>query len=567
MHRTITLSLAIIAAAGRALAQDAPLRFKQERDGDSIKLLSAGEFVTLGDPLFNLLLKTRADVTKLADVEKALQPQANRRRLFVVDEHIVSDAKSGGRRAVLAFNGSNGGEPLQGNVMLSFSFGPDGPTDAGDIEAWGWDNHRSRYNYYKLDAEGAPVGRRTWKFRGSSQGADLLAPGERKGTCLRCHPSGAPVMKELFLPWNNWHSVISFKADYLVAGSGHPAKWPAAETERLKESLAGAEELETNFIIPAIKRFNTSRLNSALQRQDATGDRLVSPNGRMTILEGRRLLRPLFETTEINLISSKNTSGFHPFDAPNSHVPQLPILLPENFFLNTHLIAGSQGNITGLGLQSAKDFQNFARLTQEENKRLVEKFKVRLNAVAGDTRFAWFVPEPGFIDNNLADQLLRTGAVTPHFLASVLAVDLETPIFSAKRVELLKFVPDRYEFTPVAMGANPLTIPREAEKDLLTKEVIAAIERAAPAAGSTADEFRKFLKSDDAVKALEQRVKEYAKRVRKRLDPADAEQRAAELERLYDVLIKRRRAMLEHPVFRNLDETGGRLLLPLPPAD
>src|SRR5262249_17781788 len=153
--------------AATASGQDAPLRLKQDRDGDTVKLLSAAEFATLGDPLFNLLLKGKADVVKLAEVEAALQPQAARRQLFVVDERIVRDAKAGSRRAVLAFNGRNNGEELQGNVMLSFGFGPDGPADAAELEAWGWDNHRERYNYYKLDTEGSP-GRLTWKFRASS---------------------------------------------------------------------------------------------------------------------------------------------------------------------------------------------------------------------------------------------------------------------------------------------------------------------------------------------------------------------------------------------------------------
>ena len=52
---------------------------------------------------------------------------------------------------VLAFDGKNGVEELKGNVMLSLSFGLTGPEDVSDIEAWGWDNHRGRYNYYKLD--------------------------------------------------------------------------------------------------------------------------------------------------------------------------------------------------------------------------------------------------------------------------------------------------------------------------------------------------------------------------------------------------------------------------------
>ena len=67
----------------------------------------------------------------------------------------------------------------------------------------------------------------------------------------------------------------------------------------------------------------------------------------MTMQEGRRLLRPLFQTREINLISSRHTSGLHPFGTQTDFVPTLEIQIPTSFFLNTQLIAG--GGSGGLG--------------------------------------------------------------------------------------------------------------------------------------------------------------------------------------------------------------------------
>ncbi len=565
MTRTLIATLALlVAGATPALGQSFPLRFKQTRDGAQVQVLTAAESATLGDPLFNLLLKEKANTVKLANIEAALQPTAADRRLFIVSERIVSSAKVGSQRAVLAFDGSNGGETLKGNVMLSASFGPNGFAELGAIEAWGWDNHRGRYNYYKLDAIGSANGALTWKFRGSSDNADLLTPAERTGTCLACHVTGAPVMKELRFPWNNWHAGVggSFKADYLVPNSPNPNKWPAADTARFKQ-LKGADELETDFLIPAFKRFNQSRLNTALKRDDDTGNRAVTADGRLTVLEGRRLLRPLFETVEINLISSRDSSGVHPFGQPTDFVPELDIRLPDNFFLNTNLIAGGNG-IGGLKRTTARGFQNFAKLTQQENKELIDKFQLRLRGVVGDTNFGWFVPEPGFVDNDLADKLLQQGVVTPHFVAAVLAVDLESPVFSTRRRELLDFVPERFEFTPVPAGTDPTELPRDAEKDLLTKVVVAALEQASPAVGSAADDFRTLLKATDAVQELDQRVKNYVTRVRAELNPAMPNRRKAELERLYKVLMERRRALRSHAVLKNLDETNGQLLFPLP---
>lgn len=564
----VVLAAVLSPAWGRA--QPAPLGFKQKADGAKLTALTASEFAALGDPLFNLVLKDKANLTKLVDVQAAIQPDDAMRRLFVVEERIVSAAKTGGRRSVIAFDGSNGGEALKGNVMLSVSFGPNGIADTPDIEAWGWDNHRQRYNYYKLDATASPNGKPVWRFRVSSERAEQLSLAERQGTCLACHVSGAPIMKELFFPWNNWSAGVggSFKADYLDPNGLAAAPWPAAKTPAFKR-FKPANELEDDFLKPALKRFSLSRVNSAIKRDDGTGNRAVGAGGLMTVVEGQRLLRPLLTTADINLYSSQKTSGFHPFGSPTDFVAVQPLGLPvDQFFVNTDLIAGGgEGGLGGLGITAARDFKSFATLSQQENKDLITKFQVKLNGVAGDTEFGWFVPGASYADNALIDQCLQQGIVTPHFLAAVLALDLEQPVFSKKRAALLAFVPDKFDFKPVAVGVNPIDLPRNAADDPLTAAVIARIDAANPTAGSPADEFRTLLKSADAVKELKKRVGDYAARVRKALDPAPANAagRKAELERLYKVVIDRRKEMLAHPILRNLDETGGKLLLPSAP--
>src|SRR5688500_17012113 len=288
----VVAGLFVLLAPGFAYAQSSTLQFKQTRNESQPQLLTAAEIANLGDPFFNLLVKDRADKVALADVLDAIQPNAANRHLFVVSERNVQKAKMGFRREVLAFNGANGGETLKGNVMLSLSFGPNGFPEDSEIEAWGWDDQRGRYNYYKLDSAGSPTGGMTWKFRGSSEKADLQTPAERAGTCLQCHVVGAPIMKELFFPWNNWHAGVggSFLADYLDRNSSNPDKWPAANT-RPFQRLSTADKLERDFLIPTFKRFNQSRLNAALKRESADAAPSVSSEGRMTVLEGRRLLR------------------------------------------------------------------------------------------------------------------------------------------------------------------------------------------------------------------------------------------------------------------------------------
>jgi hypothetical protein len=566
----VAACLCATVSSSSSYGQATHLSLKQDRDGAVTTSLTGAELTALGDPLFNLVLKDKANLIKLSDVEAAIQPIAGNRRLFVVDERIVRRAQTApnSRRTVITFSGSNGGETLDGNVMLSTFLSPSGIADSTDIEAWGWDNARQRYNYYKLDNFGAPAGSRVWKFRVSSVRAEQVTRAERAGTCLACHVVGAPVMKELFFPWNNWHAGVgtSFPATYLDPNSLAPDKWPAASTPPFRQ-LTQANVLEDDILIPAFKRFSLTRMNSAIKR-DAAGNRVVNAAGKSTVTDGRRLLRPLFETTEVNLYSSHDKSGIHPFGPPADFMPTRNIRIPsEQFFLNTNLIAGDgEGSLGGLQLASGQGFTAFANLTQQENKDLVTKFAIKLNGVSGDSEFAWIVPGVSYGNNALLDQCLQLGVVTPHFLAAALAVDVENPAFSTPRASLLDFIPDQFDFTPVAAGVNPTTLPRDAANDLLTQAVIAKINAAGPATGSPADEFRTLLKSADAVQELDARVKAYVARVKTKLDtaPANATTRKSELERLFGIVIARRKAMEADPILRTLDETGGQLLLPLP---
>lgn len=127
--------------------------------------------------------------------------------------------------------------------------------------------------------------------------------------------------------------------------------------------------------------------------------------------------------------------------------------------LNTDLIAGDgEGGLGGLKLSSARGFESLPALTQKENRDLIEKLGVKLKGEPGDAHFAWFVPGPAFVDNALIDECLQSGAVTPHFLAAVLAVDLEKPVFSEKRTN---FAPCSVPRTRSGnwTSASPLTLP------------------------------------------------------------------------------------------------------------
>ena len=105
--------------------------------------------------------------------------------------------------------------------------------------------------------------------------------------------------------------------------------------------------------------------------------------------------------------------------------------------------------------------------------------------------------------------------------------------------------------------------PGEAHPDALTRSVIAAIDAAAPPAASVAARFRDTLKAPDPVALVRDQVKAYKDRIASLLaDSAPTEARTAEQQRLYGLLLDRRRAFVSHPLFGNLVESGA--LIPLP---
>lgn len=540
------LTGALVAATFVSAQAEQALQLKQLRDNAPAELLSTAEIEALGDPFFEIVLKRHADVTNLREIEDLLQPNPGKRPLFIVHENIANPSLGQVRRTVIAFEGTNSmtGDVLSPNVMISVFFDSQQfPDDPAAIEVWGWDNQRGRYNYYKMDRSGTPALQLTWKFRGSSVDADLLNPVERRGTCLHCHVSGAPIMKELAFPWNNWKS-FKFPATYMTQD------WPAGSSPRL-QALAGAEELEKQFILGAITQFNTRRLNQGLLRRDDNGNIDIDGQGNATVVTGQRLLNHLFATTEVNLISSGQLSGMHPLAPNEPGRPGFPIAIPNTFFLNANLIAGGTNGYQGLGIRAAREFSNIASVQPEEYKRLVEQSGIRLSGRRGDTNFAWFVPEPSHVDNSMVDRLMRRGVVTPAFVAAVQAIDLERPIFSDARASLLEFVPDRFPFRPATGGTSA------PHPDPLTELVIARIEAANPAPGSPAREFLSLLRDPDPVERLRERVQHYLDRVSSRLRDTNA--RMNELSRLFDRAIEGRMDMKRHPVLSALDETGDRL--------
>jgi hypothetical protein len=230
--------------------------------------------------------------------------------------------------------------------------------------------------------------------------------------------------------------------------------------------------------------------------------------------------------------------------------PVVTIQIPDSFFLQSEVLGP-------LGIGEAKQFKSVARIKPADYTALVQNSGVKittraLGTVAGDTNFAWFTPEQGFVDTAWIAKLVNENVVTKAFAAAAAAADLEMPIFSGERAKLLGFIPASFKVTP-----------GEAHPDALTRSVIAAIDAAAPPTGSVAAQFRDTLKAPDPVAVVRDRVKAYKDRIAGRLaDSAAVAVRTAEQQRLYSLLLDRRRVFVNHPLFGNLVESGA--LMPLP---
>jgi hypothetical protein len=497
----------------------------------------------LQDPFFRLVLDPRPDARRLADIEALIQGANGKRRFFVVHEEIQDPDRRGHRRAVVDFIGENAGFNLGANIMLSFAFAPDHVPEVPDLEVLAWDNVNGVYNYYKLDDErptpgGAGMPDKVWKLAATSRNADQLRPQDRIGTCLACHMTGVPVMKELHFPWNNWHSSQS-RIGYLVPST--PAnRWPVTDDAHFKD-LALAEPLE-GAITNSIQAFNNRRFEQ-LVGKDAQGN--------LAVADAKRVLRPLFETTEINFASAQQRSNLHPLAPTPQTGPSQTIEIPSSFFLAADILAS-------VGIDEV-DFQSVARVEAAAYKGLIESSGVELEGATGpargDTHFAWFTPEQGFVASHWIDTLVQNKLLSPAFVAAAAAADLENPIFSQQRASLLRFIPEAFTATP-----------DEPHPDALTREVVTRLEAAQPQPGSVEAEFLATLQAPDPVAVVRSRVTAYRNRIEQRLaEDADPAIRDAELKRLFDLLIERRKTLVNLPEFRNLKES--KALLPLPPQN
>jgi hypothetical protein len=345
----------------------------------------------------------------------------------------------------------------------------------GLIELMSWDATKQAFNFYRR-----PAGRE-WHWKGDSRDA-FRAPSVGNG-CFKCHVHGAPIMKELRRPWNNWHSqAASIPREAIPSKEVRDSLLftdPLAGTRQHAEMLEGMVRAWTNTTTAA-------RIGELIKDGTLTG----APD----------LVRPLFETTTVNLGSSLSSS--------ESNTPTVD--LPMNFFINADTLGDVLRLPAFLTLPVPKVRRDLYKTT-------LTKFDFRLadgpvcNATTfclkGDAHFAFFVPVPSFGDTNTIRQLIARNVITAHFALSVLMVDFPNPVYSAARSSLLRYVPST-------------TTIQNGKSDLPEKAAAAIIQASATSPADSPE--RRFaanwaLAPDQLRADADARVKSYFEAVRNRL--------------------------------------------------
>lgn len=245
-------------------------------------------------------------------------------------------------------------------------------------------------------------------------------------SCGGCHRDGGVLMKELDDPWIHWES------------EGSP--------------LPGVDALFTAHG-PLLGERGNGRELEALVRigNDATIDARIAHQSDPATGDVAKLLRPLFCSEQVNL----DTAGTL-VDGPVESIPADLLLDPR------------WGVAAGVTIDPAVYEAAVVAAGQ------------MVPGVAGrvDTEFKLVFPERSGFDDAYVQALVDQGVIDADFMLDVLAVDFTRPLFSDARCGLLAFSP--------SFGAGGIAEPEPAA---IRAAFIAAIEAAAPAAGTPAAEL------------------------------------------------------------------------------
>lgn len=338
--------------------------------------------------------------------------------------------------------------PVGQTPVIFLSAAPAGLQPVGEpapfLQIISFDPQKKVFNYYQYvnnaQVTDSPSSDevKTWSWAGdSSHARNMQTVGQG---CFGCHLNGSLNMKELTPPWNNWHSTQS-----TISSLNIPQ---AVAQDPLFTGLQGADKFQIVF---QGAQFNYAR--------NWVG-KSISNNSVSNVSE---LLRRVIATTTVNFAASQTQSQ------ATSDVQSLP----NDFFLYDSVLRGV------LGLSYTVPPLN---LNRTDYNLFLKSNKVALvNTVSngapdylqpGETFFAFYVPVPAFEDTKTIQQLIQQKVVSQQFVAAVLMVDFQNPVFSPARAGLMKYA---------EQISTARTVPDSADAPTQFAELVSQAASAQPA--------------------------------------------------------------------------------------
>jgi len=367
--------------------------------------LPAAELQQLRDPVAELLFErgtfpaTTDELLRALDALNGDPAGLPHQRSYVVGEggRIPVQAGDGTARS-LRFAVTRASAPNVPPELL-MSVGAGGDPRQRFLQVAGWDQTAGHFNFY-LRNEGTTA----WIWAGNSYHA--LEPRSRGKGPFDGHVNGSLVMKELKVPWSHWHS---------SRASIREAADEAVAADPLFADRAHADDFEASVIRPWVGRWTTRRL----ERMRAAG----------TIEHPDRLMRQVLTTTTANLVSTQTESARLAAGAP--------LRLPSTFFFNLDALE-QLGVPVPPAVPVIPDGRLYADALAAVGSRLEDGRGFRS---AGDTHFAFLVPEPALEDVTVVLRMASTGMVPARLLVAALMVDVANPTYSPRRAALMEPMP------------------------------------------------------------------------------------------------------------------------------
>ena len=392
-----------------------------------------------------------------------------------------------------------------------------------------WDDQSKAFNYYELRSQrntnnSPPF---VWSWAGNS----LLArqPQTMGHGCFDCHHNGVPIMKELQVPWNNWHSQRVQISPNLVPVS--------VANEIFFQQRSGAEILE-GAIQSNFQKYYREWLRSRYLREGSD----------IKLKDVNEMLSHVITNTTVNLNSVNIQSNGRNTSPPNRNINGIS---PIDTFLWDSILQTRLGlNYQSLAVEFDRDAYDqylinhkFALVQRRDNRELYKE--------NGSTYFSYFVPQVAAEDTYMTQQLLNSNILTNKFVASVAMVDFKEPLFSEKRARLQKYA---NEMSEGAISNGVSSVPDDFAKKV--EAVASPCSDEASFDSCTAEEQFLYLWNlpDNQWKALTaNQLKTYVETV-STLEPTE------QLNHLMEISVQQRNRFVSTPLICNLFEFN--LLIP-----